>query len=433
MPVSFLIFATVAITLTVPVVAYRARGKPYGIYSLITLVLSLPAACLVFVRVQEILSPAFAELASLIYAWGLAATATHMIALARPRLRSPAFRRGISMPGMAFMAGGALSVPWLLLLLPVRLLLALIGADELRNALVWLDLLPAMIALLSVATSRGARWEIVQFSLTGRGSADLRRAEVHRRAGPTDNPREPGVLRLVQITDPHLGPWQPIDRLHERISKLIDLDPDLIVLTGDLLTMEGAGSPGALARALAPLRRLPDRCFAIFGNHDHEWPEEVRDALQSAGVCLLDDEEALLETPAGSVQLVGADWRGKSRAEQIPALLEKCPRRPGYARILLLHDPAAFHHVPADDVDLVLSGHTHGGQVGLLSLGIDWTVLSRTRWPDNGLFVRGRSRLYVHRGTGFYGFPLRIGVPGEASRLDIELPRHDEAAEPVSV
>ena len=57
--------------------------------------------------------------------------------------------------------------------------------------------------------------------------------------------------------------------------------------------------------------------------------------------------------------------------------------------------------------------------LGLLSLGIDWTVLSRTRWPDHGLFARGRSRLYVHRGTGFYGFPLRVGVPGEASVLEL--------------
>ena len=424
MPVSFLIFATVAVTLTVPLVALRARGRPYGIYSLITLVLSLPAACLVFVRVHGVLAPSLAELASLIYAWGLAAAATHMVALTRPRLRTAAFRRGISIPGMAFLAGGALSVPWFVLLLPLRLVLTLLGADELRNFLVWLDLLPAAIALLSVATSRGARWEIVQFSLGGEGPADLQRAEVTRRSPRARGARKPGVLRLVQITDPHLGPWQPIDRLHARIGKLLDLDPDIVVLTGDLLTMEGAGSPGALARSLAPLKRLPDRCFAIFGNHDHEWPDEIRAALESAGVCLLDDEEALIDTPAGPVQLVGADWRGKSRVEQIPALLEKCPRRPGYARLLLLHDPAAFHHVPADDVDLVLSGHTHGGQVGLLSLGIDWTVLSRTRWPDNGLFIRGKSRLYVHRGTGFYGFPLRIGVPGEASRLDIELPPH---------
>ena len=426
MPVPFLIFATVAVTLTVPLVALRARGRPYGIYSLITLVLSLPAACLVFVRVHGMLAPSLAGPASLLYAWGLAAAATHMVALTRPRLRAPAFRRGISMPGMAFMAAGALSVPWLLLLLPLRIVLAAVGADELRSLLVWLDLLPAGIALFSVFTSRGARWEIVRFPLGDDAPAELQRATVIRRSPVARDTRDPGVLRLVQITDPHLGPWQPIDRLHERISKLLDLDPDIVVLTGDLLTMEGAGSPGALGRSLAPLRRLPNRCFAIFGNHDHEWPDEVRAALESAGVRLLDDEEALVETPAGPVQLVGADWRGKSRAEQIPALLENCPRRPGHARLLLLHDPAAFHHVPADNVDLVLSGHTHGGQVGLLSLGIDWTVLSRTRWPDNGLFSRGKSRLYVHRGTGFYGFPLRVGVPGEASRLDIELPTHSD-------
>ena len=68
-----------------------------------------------------------------------------------------------------------------------------------------------------------------------------------------------------------------------------------------------------------------------------------------------------------------------------------------------------------------LSGHTHGGQIGLVSLGLDWTVLamSKGRFPDHGLFARGASRLYVHRGTGFYGFPLRLGVPGEASLLEL--------------
>jgi predicted MPP superfamily phosphohydrolase len=54
-----------------------------------------------------------------------------------------------------------------------------------------------------------------------------------------------------------------------------------------------------------------------------------------------------------------------------------------------------------------------------VSFGLDWTVLSRTAWPDHGLFGHGSNRLYVHRGTGFYGFPLRIGVPGEASLLEV--------------
>jgi predicted MPP superfamily phosphohydrolase len=85
----------------------------------------------------------------------------------------------------------------------------------------------------------------------------------------------------------------------------------------------------------------------------------------------------------------------------------------------MLHDPSAFHHVPPDEVDLTFSGHTHGGQVGLLSFGLDWTVLRGSRWPDHGLFARGSSRLYVHRGTGFYGFPLRVGVPAELSILEL--------------
>ena len=137
------------------------------------------------------------------------------------------------------------------------------------------------------------------------------------------------------------------------------------------------------------------------------------------GVRLLIDDEALVETPVGPVQIVGADWYREGRKEKLPALLARFPRRPGHVRLLLLHDPRNFHDVPKGEVDLTLSGHTHGGQIGLVSLGLDWTVLSRSPWPDHGLFGHGKSRLYVHRGTGFYGFPLRIGVPGEASVLEL--------------
>jgi predicted MPP superfamily phosphohydrolase len=227
-------------------------------------------------------------------------------------------------------------------------------------------------------------------------------------------------LRVVQITDPHLGPWQPVDRLRRSVERLLEETPDLVLLTGDFLTMEGNGSPGALAQALAPLRAVSDRCYAIFGNHDHEAPDEVRGALEACGVDLLIDEARRVETRCGAVQIVGADYVGKGRAEHLAALLAKHPREADALRLLLLHDPLGFHHLPLGDVDLTLSGHTHGGQVGLVSLGLDWTVLQRSRWPDHGLFARGTNRLYVHRGTGFYGFPLRIGVPGEHSVLELE-------------
>src|SRR5690606_2564202 len=109
-------------------------------------------------------------------------------------------------------------------------------------------------------------------------------------------------------------------------------------------TMEGMGTPGALAQALEPLRRLPGRCYAAFGNHDHESPEEVRAGLEANGVRVLIDEEVSVETAAGTVQIIGADYRGKGRREHLQQLLARFPRRDGQIRLLLLHDPSAFKH-----------------------------------------------------------------------------------------
>ena len=96
------------------------------------------------------------------------------------------------------------------------------------------------------------------------------------------------------------------------------------------------------------------------------------------------------------------------------------PRVEGASRLVLLHDPGAFKLLPKIEADLVLSGHTHGGQVGiahrLLALTPLWPLF---RLPDHGFFARGRARLYVHRGSGHYGFPLRIGVTSEESLLRV--------------
>jgi hypothetical protein len=262
----------------------------------------------------------------------------------------------------------------------------------------------------------------VRFRLSRQGPDAIQRVPVERFRGRLPDPPLERPLRIVQISDTHLGPWQSVRRLRDRIAKLVARDPDLVVLTGDFLTMESMGSPGCLEEALRPLAPIADRCAAIFGNHDHEAPDHVRTAMREIGIPLLVDDELCLDTPVGPVQIVGADYVGRKRREHLASLLDRFPRREGHLRLLLLHDPLGFHALPDDDVDLVLSGHTHGGQIGLVSLGLDWTVLSRTRWPDQGLFARGASRLYVHRGTGFYGFPLRIGVPAEFSVLEISPP-----------
>jgi predicted MPP superfamily phosphohydrolase len=297
--------------------------------------------------------------------------------------------------------------------------LAWLGWDGAAGALAWLDLVPIVVSLASVGTSLRLSEEVVRVRLGNGGPDEITRVPVERHRRRVPRPLEEPTLRIVQIADPHLGPWQSIRQLQRTIESLVSKDPDLVLLTGDFLTMEGRGTRGALAQALEPLRACSDRCYAIFGNHDHEDTDEVTNALHRNGVDLLVDEERLVDTPIGPVQIVGADYRGRERKEHVEALLERFPRRDDHLRLLLLHDPLAFHHVPVGDADLTLSGHTHGGQVGLVSIGLDWTVLSRSRWPDHGLFARGPNRLYVHRGTGFYGFPLRIGVPGEASVLEV--------------
>lgn len=399
----------------------RRRGRSYAIFGAVMLALSLPGAWVTSTRLAAWLPEPWAALALAGFVWGMGATALHLLHLVRARLRGRVFRALVSIPGQAFVAASFLAGPWQLVLWPARGLLGLADLTDLAHASRWLDLLPYVLGSVSVFTSARRASEWVRVHLAGAAPDELTRIPVQRwrRRAPAPLLRRP--LRVVQIADPHLGPWQSERRLRRTVERLVAHDPDLVLLTGDFLTMEGNASRGALARALEPLRPLRERSFAIFGNHDHEAPEEVRGALRAVGISLLVDGEACVETPVGPVQILGADHVWKERAAQLEALFAKHPRREGHLRLLLLHDPSAFRHVPAGEIDLTLSGHTHGGQVGLVSLGFDWTVLRGSRWPDHGLFARGTSRLYVHRGTGFYGFPLRIGVPGEASVLELVL------------
>jgi uncharacterized protein len=416
-----------ATLLGVPAYAWRVRGRAYATYGLVVLGVAMPGAVLMHSRLRHLFEPAVGPWIDLAFVYSMAAASLHLISLVTPRLRSPVFRYALSIPGMTFIAGGGLSTVWLAMWFLPRLALWSLGFTRTLDVLAWLDLVPVGIAAASVLTSSRLVDEIVRVVVAEDGPEEVTRMPVerYRRRAPEPLPSRP--LRIVQIADPHLGPWQPVKKLRQQIEALIDHDPDLVLLTGDFLTMEGMGTPGALAAALAPLRRLPGRCYAAFGNHDHESPEEVMAGLEVNGVHVLIDEEVSVETPAGIIQIVGADYRGRGRREHLQQLLARFPRRDGELRLLLLHDPSAFKHVPKGDVDLTLSGHTHGGQLGLVSFGWDWTVLRRTPFPDHGLFGHGSNRLYVHRGTGFYGFPLRIGVPGEASCLEVVIERAEFA------
>jgi predicted MPP superfamily phosphohydrolase len=335
-----------------------------------------------------------------VYCYLQVAVHVQSLLLARPRLRSLGYRLLISIPSAFFSAGTLLAWPW-----------AVCRAFAYDLPGVWL---PYAVALLGVVESLVMRHE--EFDLAV-GDEDAGSVPRRHKSGAL---RVARPLRLVQITDPHLGPFMSVERLAKIAQQAVERDPDLVLLTGDFLTMESQSDPELLARALAPLAALPGRVFGCFGNHDHEAPAIVRAAFASIGARLLIDDSALIETPAGRVQVVGFDFCWRGRAEHLSRVCAQHPRVAGALRLALLHDPGAFRHLPPGEADLVLSGHTHGGQVGLVSLGLPWTMLRLfANLPDHGLWARGWDRLYVHRGTGHYGFPLRVGVPAENSLLRV--------------
>ncbi|MBK9371168.1 MAG: metallophosphoesterase [Deltaproteobacteria bacterium] len=329
-----------------------------------------------------------------------AAVILHFWRLANPSDPSRAWRWLVSLPASAFWAATFLGLPW-----------AFASALGFTPAGVWI---PFVGAAFGLAGTLRLKPEERDLPLDGAVIDGLHRVK------PPPTPAGGRPLRLVQITDPHLGTFMPVERLKAVCERAVAQDPDLILLTGDFLTFETNGTRGALAEALSPLKAMPGRVFACRGNHDLEAPEEVARSLAAVGARLLIDEAVVVDTPAGKVQLVGADFRFRDRAQHLGALASKYPRVPETLRLWLLHDPMAFTSVPEGEADLTLSGHTHGGQVGLVAFGLDWTVVSGLfGLPDHGLWARGRDRMMIHRGTGHYGFPLRLGVPAEESLLRV--------------
>ncbi len=367
------------------------RSRAYAIFRGVTLGLQVVLASALAPRFQ----PLF-----LVFCYLQASVFAQSLGLVRPRMRRLPYRVLVSMPAAFFGAGTLLALPWVV-----------VGAFGVELPWPWLPYAAAAVGVFQSLLTREEARDIVV------GDRQVVTGLSRHASGEA---REARPLRLVQITDPHLGPFMSVERLARICARAVAKQPDLVVLTGDFLTMESQADPRLLAQALAPLAALPGRVFACLGNHDHEAPATVKSALASHGIRLLVDEAALLETAAGPVQLLGMDFVWRERKAHLARVCAEHPRAPGALRLVLLHDPSAFVHLPEGEADLVLSGHTHGGQVGLVSLGLPYTMMRVfVQAPDHGLWARGTDRLYVHRGTGHYGFPLRLGVPSEESVLSV--------------
>lgn len=388
---SFFLPAFVAGAVVLALVARLLRGRFFarfvGVIFTITLLITWPLA--------DRLGPV-----EPIVWWVAAASLVHFGSLIRAKMRPVWVRVLINWPASWGIAGVFLALPW-----------AITDAFGYDLPGLWV---PFALAAAGVAESLWPRRRTVDVVLDGEDVGDTSR--------PWRSPAPPETrpLRIVQITDPHLGPFMSADRLHGISQRAVAAEPDIVLLTGDYMTMESHHDVEGLSHGLAPLAALPGRVFACRGNHDLESPETVDIAMERIGATLLNDDAAVVETPVGPVQIVGHDFAWRDRAERMAATNAAHPRVGDALRLVLLHDPGAFAHLDPDDADLVFSGHTHGGQLGLVSLGLQWTVLrALSRIPDHGLHARGRARLFVHRGTGHYGFPVRIGVPPEEPVLRV--------------
>jgi predicted MPP superfamily phosphohydrolase len=236
-------------------------------------------------------------------------------------------------------------------------------------------------------------------------------------------PRELDGLRVVHLSDIHVGGGMNRERLR-RIAELANgAHPDVVAHTGDFLTHRSGDFDAPLYEALARIR-APHGQWACLGNHDFDDPDRLARRLGDAGVRVL--RGRLVRPAVGGVplEIAGVDFAFGRDAGAYDRPVARLGARSGAPRLLLCHDPRAFAALPAGSADLVLSGHTHGGHVGVqLGPSHAITVVGLLGIPDQGLFERPDMRLFVTRCVGFYGYPMRIGIPPEIAVLVLRAPR----------
>ena len=218
--------------------------------------------------------------------------------------------------------------------------------------------------------------------------------------------------KLVQISDVHIGPLLRKEWLEGVVERIRALAPDLVAITGDLVD----GSVRELEEHVAPLAAIPSRLgtFFVTGNHEYySGAEAWLRHLPKLGIRPLQNERVRV---CEGLEIAGInDLSARGRDGHAPDLDKALAGRDtSCALVLLAHQPRQFGEAARKGVDLTLSGHTHGGQIWPFS----WLV-ALTQPFLAGLHRRGDSQLYVSRGTGFWGPPLRVFAPAEITLLTL--------------
>jgi uncharacterized protein len=221
-------------------------------------------------------------------------------------------------------------------------------------------------------------------------------------------------LRVVQISDIHHGLFLPEDWLSEAVQQTNRLRADIVVLTGDFVTY----SRSKIEPAAKILSRLRARygVYAVLGNHDFRVDAGmVTSALRRHRIEVLRNQHVRLQFGGDSLYLAGVDDYGYGA--DVRAAMQGIPR--GAASILLAHNPRLISAAARHDVSLVLSGHTHGGQVNLPLLGTIYGNSPEDLRYKVGWDRMGTTQIYVSRGIGTIVLPWRLRCPAEITNLEL--------------
>ncbi len=221
---------------------------------------------------------------------------------------------------------------------------------------------------------------------------------------------------IVQLTDIHIGPMLGKNFLEQLVDKINKIKPDIVAITGDMVD----GSVSELGATIAILKQLKPRygVFFVTGNHEYysgaaEWVTYI----DSLGIKVLRNERVRITHNGAALDIAGIDdWSAHEFAAGHKADLPKAMagRDPNIPVVLLAHQPRAVIEAAKLGVDLQLSGHTHGGQI------FPFNFLVHLQQPYvSGWHRHGSTQIYVSNGTGFWGPPMRLGIPAELTHITL--------------
>src|SRR4029453_1430496 len=235
----------------------------------------------------------------------------------------------------------------------------------------------------------------------------------HERIGLRRLPKEFESFRIVQLSDIHHGPFSDRDQIERAVDTANRLKPDIIALTGDYISKERHYA----APCAEMLGRLEARhgVFAVVGKHDH-WTDAalITDLFRAEGITVLINEGMRFEKDGAAFWLAGVNDTMVGIEDISLALAGS---REDEMKLLLAHNPILLRRAARASVDLVLSGHTHGGQVAIR--GERNTLRGARKRMLKGLGKLGNTQMYVNRGLGTVVLPIRYGCTPEISLLEL--------------